>query len=146
MKRAFIAGVLVAAVIALAQKASDGGTKDDGGTGTNVKDAGSRPKFPDGGTIKLDDAKDAGVRLNFCVYKDAAIYKVIDEDGDTFKLDHSPCRKRPKGASRNSCLSLLADAGTRDQGDENVMQDGEWVDNGGCVEVACVIFYGDSAP
>jgi hypothetical protein len=56
-------------------------------------------------------------------------------------LDHSPCRKRPKGVKVSDCSK--PDGG--DSGDENVAQSGG-LSGIGCVEVPCVVVYGDKAP
>lgn len=53
----------------------------------------------------------------------------------------SPCAWRPARAPKNSCLRRLPDAGTVDFGDENVMQEGEWV-GAGCQRVACSVWLG----
>ncbi len=54
------------------------------------------------------------------------------------------CMKRPAGVAVEKCSRVCAvDPMGRPQpppcnsGDEIVMQPGKWVDNGGCVEVAC---------
>lgn len=56
---------------------------------------------------------------------------------------HSPCRARPVGAPKASCLAKGIDGGERDQGAENVMQPGDWIDHGGCVETACTVMQGE---
>ncbi len=115
-----------------------------------VKDAGAQTK--DAGTVvKLGDAIDAGL------VKATSTYAQVGADGGTVyvsvvqlkdggtastMLDASPCRRRPKGTTAAKCLAKLADGGTRDPGAENVMQAGQWVDNGGCEQCACAVIFG----
>ncbi len=100
---------------------------------------------------KYDDLKAAGVKMDYAVYvaKDekggkiyAATVALSDGGTQTVKLDKSPCARRPAGVKPDLCLALDSDGGTRDQGDENTMQDGQWV-GPGCVPTACVVVAGD---
>lgn len=74
-----------------------------------------------------------------------AIMRQADGGTRAVWVDSSPCAKRPTGIPAGQCLSRLTDGGTREQGDENVMQANGWV-GVGCRPVACAIFAGDSAP
>jgi len=88
-------------------------------TGSNVY----RVERPDGGVVYLAQLKDGGGQF----------------------LDHSPCAKRPTGVKATDCQRKMPDGGIVEQGDENVMQAGQW-QGPGCVEVACVIVSGDPDP
>ncbi len=57
----------------------------------------------------------------------------------------SPCRARPAGVAVEKCqrVCTMGPLGKPMQppcasGDDVVMQAGQWIDNGGCVEAACV--------
>lgn len=87
------------------------------------------------------DRSDGG--LTFVAYK-----KLADAGEQLVFIDHSPCRKRPLGTPISKCPSVYWDGGSpKDYSDTgNVMQPNIWIDNGGCVEVACVIMSGEAAP
>ncbi len=100
-------------------------------------------------TTKTADLKDAGVKLDYLVFArtdDAGskVYVAELPDGGVFKLDVSPCARRPAGVKPSDCLALNPDGGTHDQGDENTMQDGKWVGIG-CVRTACGLVFGKTA-
>ncbi len=62
---------------------------------------------------------------------------------------HAPpdltCRARPAGVELSRCSRVCEDighgvpVGPCDPGEDNVMQPGHWVDNGGCVVVPCKV-------
>jgi len=95
------------------------------------------------------DLRAAGVKLDYAVYAEdnegvkVYVAYVAESDGGTtlYKLDRSPCARRPAGVDSRDCLALESDGGTRDQGDENTMQDGDWI-GVGCVRTACVVVAG----
>lgn len=74
-----------------------------------------------------------------------ALSKEQDAGDKAVFIDHSPCALRPLKTDPALCVAVLPDGGTVDPGDENVMQDGQWL-GVGCVEAPCVIMLGDEAP
>ncbi len=100
-------------------------------------------------TTKTADLKDAGVKLDYLVFARTDVdggraYVAVLADGGVFKLDVSPCARRPAGVLKSTCLALDIDGGTHDQGDENTMQDGKWTGLG-CVRTACGLVFGKTA-
>ena len=100
----------------------------------------------------VESVKARGIELTHSVYaaKDNIGTKVyamrvllLDGGLETIKLDRSPCRRRPTGSLAIGCLRLEIDGGIRDIGDDNTMQDGQWVGLG-CVQTACVVVAGDA--
>ncbi len=104
-------------------------------------------------TQTLSWALDAGMVTPTSVYAEGASWKSVlaNPDGGAdivTYLDHSPCRARPKGVAVTLCSRVCLtgkeephgqpEKGPCDPGMGNVMSWGQWVDNGGCVEVACV--------
>lgn len=69
------------------------------------------------------------------------VFEASVRDGGVVYTATSPCRWRPRGAKPSDCLKLLPDGGTYDFGEENTLQEGEWV-GAGCVEVPCSVWYG----
>jgi len=57
---------------------------------------------------------------------------------DNYVLTPKPCRKRPVGAPKDSCMRLLPDGGLYDWGDGNVMPASEAV-GAGCVDASCYV-------
>lgn len=65
-------------------------------------------------------------------------------------LPDSPCRARPPGVAVSLCSKVCkvgphgekAPAGPCDSGDNVRMLPGDFVDNGGCVPVACTVVFG----
>ncbi len=60
----------------------------------------------------------------------------------------SPCRARPHGVAIEKCQRVCAMGPSGKimeppcaSGDDVVMQKGQWIDNGGCVEVACSVMF-----
>lgn len=134
--RTLIVGLLLASILAFAQKTS---TADAGKTTTT--------------TVKEDPApsevKSLSTELSKGNVPDATVFKAERSDGGfvyvskssngtVIYLDDTPCARRPKGAAKSSCT--LADGG--DPGDENTMQNGQWK-GAGCVKRACVILAGE---
>lgn len=100
------------------------------------------------------DAKRDGDVQPYSVYRmersdGGSVYASVKRETDagekvTF-IDRSPCAMRPAKTDPSACLALERDGGVRDPGDENVMQDGQWTGTG-CVETACVVMFGETAP
>ncbi len=111
----------------------------------------SKDEVVAGDETKVEDLKAAGVKLEYAVFaaKDSQGAKVYamnlplaDGGAMVVKLDRSPCARRPEGVKPEECLMRTLDGGSRDQGDENTMQEGWWVGEG-CVQTACVVGAGE---
>lgn len=139
-----VAAIAAAVLIAAGGVAIGVGTKDD----------------PDPAvTIPLAAAQQLGLVPPAATYKVSRsdggfAYEALSKDdaGQPVKtvVDHSPCAKRPAKADPSSCMRSTIDFLTRkpavvDPGDENVMQAGEAI-GPGCLEVPCVVFFGEDPP
>jgi hypothetical protein len=110
--------------------------------------------------MALASARDAGEALDYAVYKaersdggsvyyglstefvDAGRGQALQRREKVTFLSGSPCRRRPAKSAVGTCNLRLSDGGERDFGADNVMQDGQWVDRGGCEEAPCAVFFG----
>ncbi len=115
-------------------------------------------KDPDPKDVKpIADAVDAGLvkeATTFAMQKTdgttvyASVTKDVQGNDVVTYVDHSPCRRRPKGVPVALCSRVcstvlgVTEKAPCDPGAENVMQAGQWVDNGGCEEAACVVVLG----
>lgn len=120
-----------------------------------ARDAGEAPDYAvykadrsDGGTVYYGlkiELLDAGTRIE--TLKDGGQLVVALEPVRAEKvtfLDGSPCRRRPAKSTPGTCNLSLPDGGERDFGADNVMQAGQWVDRGGCIETPCAVFFGEA--
>lgn len=110
----------------------------------SLKDDGSTAKTVQTITYARDDGKGAT----------AWVEVSVDELGGQVEkvVASSPCRRRPAGVPVAKCSRVCVPqnpqgtgqppAGPCDSGDDVVMQAGQWVDNGGCEQVACAVVLG----
>lgn len=95
-------------------------------------------------TYAQGDPRDAGTTqwVEVKTFDDGTVTKTV--------VPSSPCRCRPHGVTPLGCSKVCVknplDGKTPpspcDSGEDNVMQAGQWVDNGGCVECACAVVFG----
>lgn len=118
-----------------------------------------KPVDPDPSDVKpVAVAVAAGDMQPSSVYKMArsdggSVFLLALKDGGAEFVDHSLCAKKPKAVPLAQCSKVCAadpitgktPSAPCDPGDENVMQNGQYVGLG-CVETPCVIYAGDPDP